>query len=138
MQNIEKKFTTNSPHRQLRQEDTMTQNGRQDRLDRIERMLQTHAEMLNQLSPLMTQVAQIATSTVESVARHDEILARLAEQSLQNAVTLNKLEQSVDQLAELVKTSTTETMQLVSENNQQILRIWEYLMSQNSNLQGEK
>ncbi len=49
----------------------MTHNGRQDKLDRIERMLQIHAEILNQLSPLLTQVAQIATSTVESVSRHD-------------------------------------------------------------------
>jgi uncharacterized membrane protein YccC len=113
----------------------MTHNGRPDKLDRIERMLQMHAEILNQLSPLLTQVAQIATSTVESVSRHDEILSRLAEQSLYNATAVHKLQQCLEQLTEIVKTSTTQSVQIANENNQYLHHNWDLLSGRSSNFQ---
>ncbi|MUG94942.1 hypothetical protein F7734_22270 [Scytonema sp. UIC 10036] len=110
----------------------MTQNGSQNRLERLEQMLATHAEMLNQLAPLMTQVAQIATSTVETVAKHDDMLIRIERQTLENVAILGKLEQRIDRLTELM-TVTTQAMQLVAENSQQIHRICDYLMEQKNN-----
>ncbi|WP_315791585.1 hypothetical protein [Fischerella sp. JS2] len=100
----------------------MTQNGWEPRkrLDRLETILTTHAEMLNQLAPLMTQVAQIATSTSETVAWHDETLIRIEEQTRQNSEAIGRLEQRMDQLAALVTTSTTETIRLIANNSRQI------------------
>jgi len=61
-----------------------------NRLERLEAMLTTHAQMLNQLAPLMAQVAQIATTTSETVNRHDQALTRIEEQTYTNAVQQQK------------------------------------------------
>jgi methyl-accepting chemotaxis protein len=99
--------------------------------------------MLNQLAPLMTQVAQIATDTAQTVARHDQTLIRIEEQTRQNSEVIGRLEQRMDQLADLVTTSTTETIRLVADNsrqiannNQRIEQILEYLYSQSGNGNG--
>ncbi|MDZ8186573.1 MAG: hypothetical protein RMX96_17205 [Nostoc sp. ChiSLP02] len=75
----------------------MTSNGGTppNRLDRLEAMLTSHAEMLNQLAPLMAQVAQIATTTSETVARHDEILTRIEQQQEANIQAIAELTDNV-------------------------------------------
>ncbi|MBD2451795.1 hypothetical protein H6G76_32690 [Nostoc sp. FACHB-152] len=74
--------------------------GRQvsNKLERLETMLTTHAQMLNQLAPLMAQVAQIATTTSDTVNRHDQALTRIEEQTFSNAV---QQQTNTNQVAEL-------------------------------------
>ncbi|MCP6761172.1 MAG: hypothetical protein NHB32_21075 [Fischerella sp. CENA71] len=124
------------------------------RLDRIEAALATHNEILTQLAPLTAQVTQLLARTHEQVEQHgsrlDRIeanLDRLEEQTQRNAESLGRLELQMEQLREIVTTSTTETIQLVaqqaiqSERDRQtwqaeIRRIWEHLERQFGNGNG--
>jgi chromosome segregation ATPase len=69
-----------------------------NRLEKLETMLTTHAQMLNQLAPLMAQVAQIATTTSDTVNRHDQALTRIEEQTFSNAV---QQQTNTNQMADL-------------------------------------
>ncbi len=131
------------------------------RLDRIEAALFTHNEILTTLAPLTAQVTQLLARTSERVEQHgsrlDRIeanLDRLEEQTQRNAESLGRLELQMEQLREIVTTSTTETIQLVAEQAVQaerdrqtwqedrqtwqaeIRRIWEHLERQTGNGNG--
>jgi chromosome segregation ATPase len=131
------------------------------RLDRIEAALAIHNEILTTLAPLTAQVTQLLARTHERVEQHDlrldrieANLDRLEEQTTRNAESLDRLEQRMNQLSELVTTSTTETIQLVAQQAVQaerdraswqedrqtwqaeIRRIWEHLERQTGNGNG--
>ena len=77
----------------------MTNNGTpNNRLDRLEAMLTSHAEMLNQLAPLMAQVAQVATTTSETVAQHDEILTRIEQKQELNTQAISELTENTNRV----------------------------------------
>ncbi|MBD2536122.1 hypothetical protein H6G97_45135 [Nostoc flagelliforme FACHB-838] len=77
----------------------MTNNGTpNNRLDRLEAMLTSHAEMLNQLAPLMAQVAQIATTTSETAAQHDKILTRIEQQQELNTQAISELTENTNRV----------------------------------------
>lgn len=77
----------------------MTNNGTpNNRLDRLEAMLTSHAEMLNQLAPLMAQVAQVATTTSETVAQHNEILNRIEQQQELNTQAIAELAENTNRV----------------------------------------
>ncbi|MFB2772343.1 hypothetical protein ACE1AT_24125 [Pelatocladus sp. BLCC-F211] len=115
------------------------------RLDRIEVTQAVHSQILNELAIAHRELAEFSTRQAQrqqqqldrhdevlsrlenSVSRHDETLTRIEEQTRQNSEQINRLEMRMNQLAELVTTSTTETIQLVAQNSREIREIWRYL-----------
>ncbi|MBW4566364.1 MAG: hypothetical protein KME32_36000 [Mojavia pulchra JT2-VF2] len=97
-----------------------------NRLEQLEAMLTTHAQMLNQLVPLMAQVAQIATTTSETVNRHDQALTRIEEQTFINAVqqqvntnAIADLSIAINQLA----VNQTELQALIQNNSEALAQV---------------
>jgi ribosome-binding ATPase YchF (GTP1/OBG family) len=138
------------------------------RLDRIEAALASHNDILTQLAPLTAQVTQLLARTAERVDNHSERLreseqrltrterlteqnaiaiANLEEQTTRNVEAMGRLELQVEQLREIVITSTTEAMRLVADQALQaeadrqawqleIREIWQYLRYQPRNGNG--
>jgi DNA-binding FrmR family transcriptional regulator len=94
-----------------------------NRLERLEGMLTTHAQMLNQLAPLMAQVAQIATTTSETVNRHDQSLTRIEEQTYSNAVQQQKNASQIADLCEQINQLAVKQIELqtITHNNSQAI-----------------
>ncbi|WP_026736102.1 hypothetical protein [Fischerella sp. PCC 9605] len=134
-------------HRELTEFSVQQAQRTEERLTRSEQLAQQNSEA----------IAQLVTATnrnTAAIARHDEALTRIEEQTRQNAENMSRLEQRMNQLSELVTTSTTETIQLVArqavqaerdrqawqEDRQtwqaEIRRIWEYLERQTGNGNG--
>ncbi|MBW4562888.1 MAG: hypothetical protein KME32_17405 [Mojavia pulchra JT2-VF2] len=94
-----------------------------NRLDQLEVMLTTHAQMLNQLVPLMAQVAQIATTTSETVHRHDQALTRIEEQTFSNAVQQQANTNAIADLSIAINRLAVNQIELqaIIQNNSQTL-----------------
>ncbi len=127
-------------HRQLTEFSIQQAQRTEERLTTTERLAQQNSEA----------IAQLVTATFRNttaIARHDETLTRIE-------ANLDRLELQMEQLREIVTTSTTETIQLVaqqavqSERDRQawqedrqtwqaeIRRIWEHLERQTGNGNG--
>lgn len=93
------------------------------RLERLESMLTTHAQMLNQLAPLMAQVAQIATTTSDTVNRHDQALTRIEEQTYTNAIQQQTNTSKIADLSEQINRLAVNQIELqtITQNNSQTL-----------------
>ncbi|MBW4434907.1 MAG: hypothetical protein KME28_25145 [Pelatocladus maniniholoensis HA4357-MV3] len=129
------------------------------RLEPIEVTQTVHSQILNQLATAHRELTdfcvqqaqrtehrlitteQLAQQNSEAIAqlviatnRNTTAIANLEEQTTRNVETMNRLEQRMDQLAELVTTSTTETIRLVADlarqqasDKAEIREIWRYL-----------
>lgn len=86
-------------------------------------MLTTHAQMLNQLAPLMAQVAQIATTTSDTVNRHDQALTRIEEQTYTNAIQQQTNTSKIADLSEQINRLAVNQIELqtITQNNSQTL-----------------
>jgi DNA-directed RNA polymerase subunit F len=148
----------------------MTQD-RPNQLDRLEAALTRFAEItiqnavrhdqaLNQLEASALRHDQALTKLEESALRHDQALTRLEESAERHSDRLDRIEeqqrQNIEAIANLatqinllgnrvdaLTTTTTETIQLVAINSQQIARsnerieqILEYLFQQRPNGRG--